>query len=297
MANTKIEWATKVWNPITGCTPISAGCDNCYAKRMATRLKGRHGYNNENPFAVTLHHDKLDDPEKWKTPQRVFVCSMGDIFHENSYHNTIDRIHFIMCRTTQHTFMLLTKRPGNAFMYYHRNANWNTDNLTAPNIWLGVTVEDQEAADKRIPVLQSISAGKRFVSCEPLLSPVDLQLSKYNIDWVIAGGETGPKARPCHPDWIRSLRDQCKKANVPFFFKGWGEYKNGSDYVNYKSQNHIVLTNGEYARWDNNDWKSISAKYTAKQFNDLKPTVVSKVGKKLSGDVINGQQYHELPKI
>jgi hypothetical protein len=157
--------------------------------------------------------------------------------------------------------------------------------------------------------LNMIEASVKFVSCEPLLSEINFEQSlgeslkwhagglKNCISWVIVGGETGNKARPVHPDWVSSIRDQCEADGVPFFFKGWGQYKNGSDYVYYKTKNHIVLSNGEFSRWDNDDWKSISRKYNSEEFNKLKPFVVCKVGKKESGDLLDGKQYHEFPKI
>lgn len=341
MANTKIEWATKVWNPVTGCTPISAGCANCYAKRMANRLKGRHGYDAADPFKVTIHtEDKFLEPLKWRKPSNVFVCSMGDLFHKDVPTLEIDKVFAIAAISPKHNFMFLTKRPDRMATYFDTPAKklaerWedviysmgisagddeidtvasflhNICGLGWPlkNIWLGVSVEDQKAADDRIHYLNEISAAVKFVSCEPLLSEINFEKSlgeslkwhagglKNCISWVISGGETGHNARPVHPDWIRSIRNQCDSGGIPFFFKGWGEFKNGSDYINLKTSNHIVLTNGEFARWDNDDWKSISKKYSVNQFNDLKPFVVCKTGKKQSGDLLDGKQYHEFPKI
>ncbi len=242
MANTRIEWAEAVWNPVTGCTPISEGCKNCYAQRMAKRLAGRCGYPADEPFRVTLHSDRLDEPLKWKKPRRVFVCSMGDLFHEDVPDAWIDQLIWEMGHMLQkHTFLILTKRP-------ERMRDWfikaYAENLPYPNLWLGVTAENQQRADERIPILLQIPAAVRFVSVEPMLGPVDLSLSDgvdlsmsvgtglkpgksyliNSLDWVICGGETGSRARPMHPDWVRSLRDQCVNAGVSFFFKQWGEW-------------------------------------------------------------------------
>jgi protein gp37 len=284
MANTKIEWATKVWNPVTGCTPISAGCANCYAKRMATRLRGRHGYDKENPFGVKVHSDKLNEPDKWKTPQRVFVCSMGDIFHEFVTEVTLKMLHLKMKRMKQHTFILLTKRPTNAYRFYQRNLKWDAGHLLSDNIWIGVSVESQKLAERRIPVLLSIPSKVKFISAEPLLGPIDLSKipGAEKLSWIIAGGETGPQARPCHPDWVRSLRDQCKNDGIPFFFKGWGVWVPSVQIVPSLSEKSYI---------------GPIEKSTSKDFFTTTCCVFQKTNKKISGDFIDGKQYHEIPKI
>lgn len=254
MPKTKIEWTEYSWNPVTGCTPISEGCQNCYAKRMANRLRGRCGYPADEPFRVTLHPEKLDEPLKWEKPRRVFVCSMGDLFHEDVPDEFIEKVFDVMATVSRHTFIVLTKRPRRLLEF----VKWQTHEtgegyLNEGNVWLGVTAENQQRADERIPILLQIPAAVRFVSVEPMLGPVDL--SKWlggtwycetcecivdpefvpfseihypcenyldfipGIDWVICGGETGPGARPMHPDWVRSLKDQCQEAGVPFFLK------------------------------------------------------------------------------
>ncbi len=219
MGISKIEWCDKSWNIITGCSPISEGCQNCYAKRMAYRLKGRYGYPKDDPFRVTFHPDRLDEPLHWKKPSRIFVVSMGDIFHDDVDGFCLSAIWSIIERAYWHTFLILTKRPE----------RWKR--LTPPlppykNIFFGVSIENQQTADERIPILLQIPAAKRFVSVEPILGSVNLgKLSDPNIGWVICGGETGPKARPMHPDWARSLRDQSKVAGVPFFFKSMGDFE------------------------------------------------------------------------
>ena len=201
MAKTKIDWADRVWNPVTGCTKISEGCRNCYAERMSKRLVGRCGYPKDNPFAVTLHPNKLMEMFKWKKSQRVFVCSMGDLFHKDIELVWSRSIIKACQKSPEHTFFFLTKRPE------HMKLVLETCPVSDfPNLWLGVTVENQQAADERIPLLLQIPAAKRFISIEPMLGPVDLApwdelFIPLGIDWVILGGETGPKARPLHPDW------------------------------------------------------------------------------------------------
>jgi protein gp37 len=248
MAGTKIEWADAVWNPITGCTPISEGCANCYAKRMANRLKGRSGYPADDPFRISYHQDRVSDPFSWSKAKRVFVCSMADLFHEDVDFRSIRRLIAGMLRPYGrdhwHTFMILTKRPQRMqefFEWLARADRTFTIEWPLPNVWLGVTAENQARADERIPVLLQIPAAVRFVSIEPMLGPVDFQelsrpfefhQSPYGwhqwwpkkLHWVICGGETGPGARPVNPDWARGLRDQCQTAGVPFFFKGWGKW-------------------------------------------------------------------------
>ncbi len=243
--STKIEWATEVWNPVTGCTPISEGCQNCYAKRMATRLKGRFGYPEDEPFKVTFHPDKLDQPLKWKKPRRIFVCSMADLFHGDIPGHVIHEVMKVIKRSNQHTFLILTKRPNRM-----RSIWMNIDGVRPRNVWLGVSCENQARADERIPILLQIPATKRFISYEPALGPVDLGLhlggERYvdcggckstpvrgqpycpgdheagGIDWVIAGCESGPNRRPAKTEWFRDLKNQCVDAGIPFFLKQMG---------------------------------------------------------------------------
>jgi protein gp37 len=236
VGKTKIEWTEYSWNPVTGCTPASEGCQNCYAKRMATRLKGRYGYPEDEPFKVTLHPEKLKEPLKWKKPRRVFVCSMGDLFHEQVPDEYIAKVWEVMSNASQHTFLVLTKRPqrmkdflARLGWYIHDRDGYPMEAVldeggkyTLKNVWLGVTAENQQRADERIPILLQIPAAVRFVSIEPMLGPV--VIPEEWPDWVICGGETGPGARPIHPAWVRSLRDQCQAAGTPFFFKSWGEW-------------------------------------------------------------------------
>jgi len=315
MAKTKIEWTEYSWNPVTGCSKISEGCRNCYAERMAKRLAGRCGYPEDEAFKVMLHPERLMEPLLWKKPKRVFVCSMGDLFHDDVNDGFLCRVFDAILAAEQHIFLVLTKRPKRMMNFFKKCIHG-----TLSNLWVGVTVENQEVANKRIPLLLQTPAAVHFISCEPLLGPVDLRpwIKRYYhggvpglrvgdtllppsitgkstlleyakkvdpngpqradrvylttdleaarlfalvypyghvyravpalplendpdcnepglsyqtptaivvppdtpvIDWVIAGGETGPGARPMHPDWVRSLRDQCQAAGVPFFLK------------------------------------------------------------------------------
>ena len=225
MSDTKIEWAEKSWNPITGCSAISEGCTHCWARRMAKRLAGRYGYPKDDPFRVTFHFEKLDEPRKWRKPRRIFICSMGDLFHDDVQIYMLLQIFSIMQDLKEHTFLALTKRPENML-------KWIKTCSCPNNLWLGVSVETQKRADERIPILLQIPAKVRFVSIEPMLGPVDLfnTIQSFrqrwtDLSWVILGGETGPGARPMQPDWARSVRDQCQEAGVPFFFKTWGDLR------------------------------------------------------------------------
>lgn len=326
--STKIEWATETWNPVTGCTPVSEACQNCYAKRMANRLRGRFGYPEDEPFRVTLHPEKLDEPLKWKKPRRVFVCSMSDLFHEDVPFEYITQIFDVMCSwkwpnkeakrlgdesfliDPGHTFMVLTKRPHRVLDWlWWLGEYWPGDspvniNLSAKghfgkHIWLGVTAENQKRADERIPILLQIPAAVRFVSIEPMLGPVDLtsirfdrhtimnvlegsgtnRLSPYQsirnafcnrINWIICGGETGPGARPMHPDWVRLIRYQCQESGTPYFFKSWGDWAPA-----HILEPHTAITfDGKTARY-----------------------AMKKVGKKAAGHLIDGQEWRQFPEV
>jgi len=223
MSKTKIEWTDVVWNPVTGCTKVSEGCQNCYAERMAKRLAGRCGYPEEDPFRVTLHPDRLNEPLKWKKPRRVFVCSMGDLFHEDVPLEFIGKVLCLARSLPEHTFIFLTKRPirmRSALLAWDMTGK--TNGIPSSHLWFGVTCENQKAADERIPILLDTPAAVRFISIEPMLEEIDLNVALPLLDWVIVGGESGPKARPMDPDWVREIRDRCLSAKVPFFFKQWG---------------------------------------------------------------------------
>jgi protein gp37 len=257
MGKSRIEWTDHTWNPVTGCTPISEGCQNCWAKRMSARLAGRYGYPKDDPFRVTFHHDKLSEPMHWRKPQKVFVCSMGDLFHDDVTDEDLLQVFNMMREANRHTYMILTKRPErmkdfcSRLRFDHNDAgrvflsnkpdDWINDSSLPLMpllrwVWLGVTAENQARADERIPILLQIPAAVRFVSVEPMLGPVDLEKTPAGdilcrcdgcmrvtrdtrLDWVIAGPETGPHARPCKREWVAGLYEQCRAAGVPLFDK------------------------------------------------------------------------------
>jgi len=213
MANSKIEWTESTWNPVTGCTKISAGCKNCYAERMAKRLQAMGQANYANGFELTMHPHVLEYPLGWKKPQVIFVNSMSDLFHEDVPLDYIRQIFDVMTRANWHTFQILTKR-SERLAELAPLLNW------PENVWMGVTVENADCA-YRIDDLRDVPCAVRFLSMEPLLSGVE-DMNLDNIDWVIVGGESGPGSRPIELDWVRDIRLQCQNADVPFFFKQWG---------------------------------------------------------------------------
>ena len=211
--NSSIEWTESTWNPVTGCTKISAGCANCYAERMARRLQAMGQANYRNGFEVTMHERALELPLAWRKPQMVFVNSMSDLFHEDVPLDFILRVFEVMRQAHWHRFQILTKRSD-------RLLKLDTDLPWAPNIWMGVTVENQDCIS-RIDDLRDCGAAVKFLSLEPLLAPLP-ELDLTGIDWVIAGGESGPGARPMSPEWVTDIRNQCVASGTPFFFKQWG---------------------------------------------------------------------------
>lgn len=278
---TKIEWTDATWNPVTGCTPVSEGCRNCWARQMAKRLAGRFGYPAKNPFQITVHEDRFDAPLRWRKPRIVGVCLMGDLFHEDVAYEFIDKVFAIMALCPQHTFLVLTKRPEQmaAYLNLHgvgfrisqsikrlhlptcyaalaRDSSGGPRGVAGvkgwplPNVGLGISAENQARFNTRRAELVKSPAAFRFVSLEPLLEPIETSVQyctdrevakeaaavfrenlspdaedaalpewKSDIDWIIVGGESGPGARPMDLDWVRSIRDQCVEACVPFFFK------------------------------------------------------------------------------
>ena len=213
MSKSAIEWTESTWNPVSGCTKISPGCKFCYAEKMAKRLKAMGQKNYRNGFALTLHPHMLDLPLKWKKPQTVFVNSMSDLFHQDVPIGYIHSCFDVMRRAHWHRFQVLTKRAERLQELSH-HIEW------PDNVWMGVSVENAEHAF-RIDCLRATSAAIKFLSLEPLLGPLpELQLN--GMDWVIVGGESGPGARHMDKDWVRDIRDQCQRREVPFFFKQWG---------------------------------------------------------------------------
>jgi protein gp37 len=313
----KISWLNmpgyqpETWNPIVGCSKVSPGCDNCYAERMANRLTYALGGigTGKNQDAWIGYSDVISEgkwtgktafissainkPFQCKTPRMIFVCSMGDIFHKTVTTECFRRVLDVILKCRQHIFVILTKRPENILPLMQR-VGWGLP--FPPNIWLGVTAENQEQANQRIPLLLQIPAAKRFVSIEPMLGPIELTEIRPDIcktitqnvlwgiainenrslrdglpvlDWVICGGESGSKARPMHPDWVRSVRDQCRNAGTPFFFKQWGEWI--SEYPQGKNLGNMSQT----YQYDKTFYK---------------------IGRKTAGDLLDGEQYHEWPE-
>lgn len=300
MSRSKIDWTEKTWNPITGCSKISMGCKYCYAERQAVWLSGmgKSGYDPKDPFGIKFHPNRLHIPTTWRKPSMVFVCSMGDLFHNSVQLGWLDQVFRIMAQTPQHTYQILTKRP--AAMREYLRMTGRVDRMVKqlgckfplPNVWLGTTVEHQRYID-RVNILLETPAAVRFISVEPMLGPVclntyfhdiakdvsgDLHLVRRNagIDWVICGGESGHNARPMHPDWPRGLRDQCAKAGVPFFFKQWGEW------CEWTPASDMVIRAGEKLQ---NHW-----------FDDP-PGMVWKVGKKRAGKLLDSKEYMEYPNV
>ena len=208
-----IEWTESTWNPLTGCTKISPGCKHCYAERMAKRLQAMGSPNYRNAFKLTLHEHALELPVTWKKPQTIFVNSMSDLFHKDVPFEFISSVFDVMNRADWHRYQLLTKRPG-------RLASLSDRLPWAPHIWMGTSVENEDYLP-RIDELRKCGAHVKFLSLEPLLGPLG-NLVLDDIDWVIVGGESGPKAREMKPEWVTGIRDKCVAANVPFFFKQWG---------------------------------------------------------------------------
>ncbi|TMV49383.1 phage Gp37/Gp68 family protein [Paenibacillus mesophilus] len=296
---TKIEWSDATWNPVTGCSKVSEGCRNCYALTLAERFRGTPGHYFEKGFDVTLRPDKLDQPLRWRRPRRIFVNSMSDLFHPDVQDDFIDQVFAVMALCPQHTFQILTKRPERMAQYLNHSSRKNDIETSAhgtsyrisgfgrldlkdedydfqwplPNVWLGVSVEIQKAADDRIPLLIETPAAVRFLSCEPLLGEVVVPWWN-RIDWIIVGGEKGPGARPMHPDWARSLRDQCQAAGVPFFFKQFGEW----------APVHELRCNERGIK--GKPW-----------FNFDPDTALCKIGKVAAGRLLDGREWNEFPEV
>ncbi|MDL2279041.1 phage Gp37/Gp68 family protein [Desulfovibrio sp. OttesenSCG-928-G11] len=336
---TPIEWVSTpekrglTWNPISGCPgpKVSPGCSNCYAERTAkTRLAGRCGYDADDPFGIHVFPERWLQPLQRRKPARIFVCSMGDLFHGGVSDTHIATLFGIMALCPQHTFIVLTKRhermesfisnarlsrcvglavcelPQEVLDKLH---NKEPLHWPLPNVVLMVTVCNQAEAEEKIPVLLRTPAAMHGVSVEPMLGPVDftrlhcsgwvdsdvkfvfdalqgrsessqhINFDEEKLDWVICGGESGPKARPMHPDWVRSLRDQCGQARVPFFFKGWGEWTERDQYAD-----GLITYSGEYIASDNisGPWESSTA-------------LVCRVGKRRAGRLLDGEEWNEAP--
>ena len=234
MKTTKIEWTDKTWNPITGCTKLSEGCAHCYAEVMSRRLKAMGLEKYANGFQVTLHENCLDEPFAWRKPHTIFVCSMSDLFHKDVPIEFIDRVMDTIRQTPQHRYQILTKRAD-------RMAEYFSTRLVPRNVWLGVTVECQ-ATKTRIDCLQKLNASIKFLSCEPLIEDLG-KMDLRGIDWIIVGGESGPKARPMLLEWVVNIKRQVEQHGAAFFFKQWGTW--GSDGIKRNKHANGKLLFGE----------------------------------------------------
>lgn len=349
-SSTKIEWADCTWNPIVGCSVVSPACTNCYAMRMAARLeamgvehyRGMTQPSKAGPVwtgkVAPAPDSILTAPLRWKKPRRIFVNSMGDLFHESVSYSRIDLVFAIIATAQQHTFLILTKRADRMrrYMTDRFDTECGSDNICEvcedlglpmdwpqdlPNCWLGVTAEDQQRANERIPDLLATPAAVRFISAEPLLgainlSTIDLPGGEYEIaplgwshlgrgentdqrlDLVICGGETGPNARPMHPDWARKLRDDCAAAGTPFFFKGWGEWETAIDRdlddPDWRQDYTHVHADGGTHRWASHCWLNLDG---GRGFHGERFHVMRRVGKKHSGRLLDGREWNGMPEV
>jgi protein gp37 len=217
-AQSSIEWTDATWNPVRGCTKISPGCKHCYAETFAERFRGVPGHPYEQGFDLKLIPEKLAEPLKWKTPKTIFVNSMSDLFHTDVPDEYIEQVARVMCLANWHTYQVLTKRAERLRELLSTRLSFAA---SLPHIWWGVSVENRKHGVPRIDVLRAAPAKLRFLSVEPLLEDLG-EIDLEGIDWVIVGGESGAGARPMKPEWVEKIKEQCKSANVPFFFKQWG---------------------------------------------------------------------------
>ena len=309
MSSTKIEWCDKVWNPVTGCT---FGCDYCWAEKFAKRLQGNPKMlgKYENGFAPTFHQLELRESvmKKFRKGDKIFVCDMGDLFDPAISFDDIDRV-FQNVGMSEANFLFLTKRSHKMKEFTNRYKFFDISLLT--RLWFGVSITDQNDADYRIPLLMQARVANRFVSVEPMRGAIDLRKYMKGLDWVICGGESGHKARPMHPDWVRSLRDQCQAAGVAFFFKGWGEwypyfampFKNKEDFFQnidhqfpLEKYHKAKLVEADGAQMD----LSLFYRYrdTIEPLNQgAYPFYVSvRRGKKILSNYLDGEMWQEFPE-
>jgi len=314
MSKSKIEWTDRVWNPVTGCTKVSQGCKNCYAETIANRFWGERKFTD-----IICHEDRLNYPLHLKKPQKIFVNSMSDLFHEKVPFEFILKVFSIMHKAKQHTFQILTKRPERILELKGKMPEpyFNLE-LFTQNIWLGISCEDQKTADERIPILLQIPAAVRWLSVEPMLGKIDLSKHLFydgsngeyycewcggfigndhdcynsgaGIDWVVVGGESGPHARPMHPDWVRSIRDQCQAAGVPFYFKQWGECCPAE----LTPRDEWKLQNNTYINFLDLPKKRYILE--REQFFHSPKIISLPVGKRKAGSMLDGVEYKEFPK-
>jgi protein gp37 len=242
MSKTTIEWTDTTWNPTTGCDKISAGCKNCYAATMSKRLMamGQHKYRNN--FELTVHEEELQRPYKWKKPRKVFVNSMSDLFHESVPVEFIKKVFKVMNETPMHTYQVLTKR-AERLEELSGELNWT------PNIWMGVSIENEQVLH-RLESLRNSDALTKFISAEPLIGALP-EMNLNGIDWVIVGGESGPKSRPMEKEWVIDIKSQCEKFNSKFFFKQWGGVR--------KKEAGRLLDGVEYNEYPDPTYRSVLA--------------------------------------
>lgn len=328
--NTAIEWTDATWNPVVGCTRISPGCKNCYAHQLhdmrhkAFKAGKKLPAQYAQPFTTLQTMDgRLDYPLHWKKPRRIFVNSVSDLFHESVPFEFIHAVWGTMRRTPQHTYQILTKRADRMLEVVSQIRAMEAMGYAKgfySHVHLGVSVDNQTAADERVPLLLQVPAAVRFLSCEPLLGRVDIcehlgmwwnstmqafegdgaminrrgieGLTHPGIGWVIAGGESGKGARPMHPDWARSLRDQCQAAGVPFFFKQWGEWFPGFD----KDKDYSVEERGEGAKASTQkaQWLNLAG---GQGFHGERVVGMRRTGKKAAGRLLDGREWNEFPKV
>lgn len=337
--NSSIEWTEATWNPTTGCDRVSPGCDNCYALTLAKRLKGmgsRKYQRDGDPrtsgpgFGLSVHSDVLGQPMRWREPRRIFVNSMSDLFHDEVPERFIADVFAVMSIADHHTYQVLTKRHARMRSLLNSVPFWTAVNIARnvrgfpalpwvaageleplPSVWLGVSVENQQWADIRIPALLETPAAVRWISAEPLLGAVDLwqaiRGTRYachacefgnrgdcnthrveRLNWVVAGGESGPGARPMHPDWARGLRDQCTSASVPFFFKQWGSWEPLAP-VGARPGDSLVADDGAVHVIPADRFDSFPQEFRWRSY------AMRRVSKKAAGRLLDGRTWDEYP--
>lgn len=331
MIKSAIEWTETTWSPVIGCTKVSQGCKHCYAER---EVDTRWSKNPKSVWFgrsftdVLCRPDQLDVPLHWKKPRRIFVCPRADLFHEDVPFDFIDDVFAVMAMAQQHTFQVLTKRPDRMLAYlsqaekyvrveirYHPQAE--TMQWPLKNVHIGTSIEDQPTADERIPLLLQTPAAVRWISAEPLLGPISLRwLDAFpenapasathpsgqtnhldglrRLDWLVAGGESGPDARPMHPQWVRTLRDQCATAGVPFLFKQWGEWLPARELPDNTSMTgdrwaNVNAKTGAVYKWDK-PWKRGG-------FGEEIWEVMGRVGKTKAGRLLDGVLHDAYPEV
>lgn len=308
MGRTKIEWASHVWNPIVGCSIVSPGCTNCYAMAMAARIEAA-GTSGPRPshYAGTTRNVNgnavwtgkvelapvhiLTAPLHWKKPRRIFVNSMGDLFHEAVAEEWIDAVFAVMRQCRQHSFQVLTKRSRRMQDYLIARADHRAI-VQSPNVWLGTSVERQQEADERRRALHKVAeAGwMTWVSYEPALGPVDWSGWEF-IRWLVSGGESGPNARPSHPDWHRSARDWCKQNGIPYFFKQWGGWREPKEYEGYDTSKGRAGKPPAFIVGADGSVHCFASRYIGDDFK-----VMIRVGKQSAGRVLDGMVYNGFPE-